>query len=207
MSRLLIRYLVYSVSLLLPLGVAGRSVSDPETLTIFVKGDSPALEPARAEVARLMEPAGYTVDWKNLKDRKAGEDYANLVVVELRGTCMAPMGATERANPKVRALASTSIVDGRVLPFSIVECDSLRAVMSRTQVGIGLFGRAMGRVIAHELYHMLTEKTAHADSGVSKSCFSISDLLSDHFEFDHRTLAHLQPQPQKATGLVARPSF
>ena len=57
--------------------------------------------------------------------------------------------------------AFTHVSDGNVLPFSEVECDkiasSIRPEMSKSQWHDrdSVLGRAMGRVLAHELYHML----------------------------------------------------
>lgn len=191
MSKLLLRFLVYSVCACFPSIAVAGSVS--EVLTIFVKGSSPSLTPARAEVARLMAPAGFQVEWKDISERRPGLDFARLVIVELRGNCAAPVNLAVPSSVDTRSLASTAIVDGKVLPFSTVQCDSLRKLMSRTQAGPGLFGRAMGRVIAHEIYHMLAETRNHASEGVSKSCFSVNDLLAEDFSFDSATLAYLRP--------------
>lgn len=190
MSTLLVRFLVYSACLALPICAA-------DTLTVFVKGTSEALGPMRAEVARLMEPTGLNIEWKDLSDRKAGEDFARLVNVELRGQCIATLGTS--VNGDVRSLASTAVVDGRVLPFSAIECDRLRKVLSPTlmsakrELWVDILGRAMGRVFAHELFHMLAQTKTHHSAGVSKSCFSVADLISDRFSFDALTVAQLRP--------------
>ena len=47
-----------------------------------------------------------------------------------------------------------------------------------------LFGRALGRILSHELYHVLAQTSHHASCGVAKSAFSVADLLADEFEFE-----------------------
>lgn len=194
MSKLLLRCLV-TTALALPCLAA-------DTLTVFVKGSSPALAVARAEVARLMEPAGFLVDWRDMSDRRAGEDFHRLVVVELKGNCSLAGWGTGWAHGDIRALASTSVVDGKVLPFSVVQCDVLRKVMASSQPAVKTFGRAMGRVIAHELYHMLAQTKIHSTMGVSKSCFSAADLTAEQFDFDGLTLAQIR-QPEEIAAPLA----
>ena len=44
----------------------------------------------------------------------------------------------------------------------------------------------MGRLLAHELYHMLANKRGHAESGVGKASFSASDVLGERFTLSVR---------------------
>ena len=76
------------------------------------------------------------------------------------------------------------MVDGRVLPFSEVRCDAVKQALSylrpeadsvERQKALGL---AMGRVVAHELYHVLANATAHAAIGMAKAVESLDDLVS-----------------------------
>ena len=194
MSKLPLRFLFFAAFALPCLAV--------DTLTIFVRGSSPALDSARQEVDRLMEPAGFSVNWKSMADRRAGDDFSRLVVVELKGNCTITGAIPNGLSTDIRSLASTSIVDGKVLPFSSVQCDSLRKMLSSSQPGMKNFGKAMGRVIAHEVFHMLAQTRAHATAGVSKSCFSIADLLTDHFTFDGIALAQIR-KPEEAAATVA----
>jgi hypothetical protein len=54
-----------------------------------------------------------------------------------------------------------------------------------------LYGRAMGRLLAHELYHVIVKTRAHDSAGVAKPCFSVEDLLGNGLEFEAVTLARL----------------
>ena len=61
-----------------------------------------------------------------------------------------------------------------------------------------LYGRAMARVIAHELYHVVTGSRDHAREGVAKPKFTVPDLLNEVFEFDHMALAKLRQRAVEA---------
>jgi hypothetical protein len=65
------------------------------------------------------------------------------------------------------------------------------------------YGRALARVIAHELYHVLMRTTDHSRNGVSRSCFSTADLVSERFTFEDTVLAQLRPRTQSSPVAVA----
>src|ERR1017187_298995 len=50
----------------------------------------------------------------------------------------------------------------------------------------GALGRALGRVLAHELYHIFADTTQHPPAGVAKPAYSAEDLLSADFSFARR---------------------
>jgi hypothetical protein len=52
--------------------------------------------------------------------------------------------------------------------------------------------RALGRVIAHEIYHILAQTTEHDESGVAKAAFSLEDLMVDGFAFNPAGLQRLK---------------
>ncbi len=55
-----------------------------------------------------------------------------------------------------------------------------------------LYGRAMGRLLAHELYHMLANQREHVGSGVGKPSFSAQDVLGESFAFEESALARFR---------------
>jgi hypothetical protein len=141
-----------------------------------------------------LQSAGYQVLWKSLGN---SSDSASVVaVVELRGACRVPE-ANVSVKPVQRgaSLASTAVEGDQVLPFSWINCETLTELLApelaRAAPGERdfLYGRAMGRLLAHELYHLLANTREHADAGVGKSSFSAKDLLGEHFTFDGSTLA------------------
>ncbi|HEX3992985.1 MAG TPA: hypothetical protein VHX39_17575, partial [Acetobacteraceae bacterium] len=71
--------------------------------------------------------------------------------------------------------ARTWMADGDVLPFGEVDCarvvNSVRDAMSGGDLpnwADQLLGRALGRVVAHELVHMLTRSVRHGRDGVTR---------------------------------------
>ncbi len=185
--------------------VFGCASADAESdLVVYLKADAnqPAAPIAqmKRELATLMQSAGYRVQW-------GGESNSSfLVVVQLNGTCALPAGYAGPATtpPPPSALASTTVTDGRVLPFSVVNCAAVtRSLASLLSGDAGAqrdfyYGRALARVIAHELYHILAGTTAHTRTGVSRSCFSTADLVSERFEFEGAVLAEMRRKPQTA---------
>lgn len=142
-----------------------------------------------AELQRLLTPAGIGVAWKTLADRQIAEVFDLVAVVSFDGSC-SPAGPV----PPISAvsLADTSISDGRVLPFFHVDCTRLIQMLG-SQIEAAAFGRALARVMAHELYHIVGRTAEHQDTGVAKAVFSINDLKNPHFEFDAWSLERMRP--------------
>jgi hypothetical protein len=147
------------------------------------------------ELETLMQTAGYSVEWKVLGDSPSVTE-GSIALVELRGSCRAPeTNAYVKPVKNGASLASTAVEGGRVLPFSWINCETLTQMLAPVLAGRKsgqrdfLYGRAMGRVLAHELYHLLANTREHAGSGVGKSSFSARELLSEHFTFEDSTLA------------------
>jgi hypothetical protein len=151
--------------------------------------DNESLDVMRAEVQRLLAPAGLDIVWKTPGERKAGEDYELVAVASFDGSCSAPEAAPA---PSTVSLADTAISDGRILPFFHVDCPRILQLLG-AQVESPLLGRALGRVIAHELYHIVARTAEHHDNGVAKAVFSIRDLKNPQFEFDAWSLDQMRP--------------
>ena len=153
-----------------------------------------------------MRTAGYRVEWGG----ESNSDF--LVVVELNGNCSPACGIRRPRDARPNrpaALASTNVTDGRVLPFASVNCAaltrSLSTVLSQDAAAQRDFyyGRALARVIAHELYHILMRTTDHSRNGVSRSCFSTADLVSERFVFEDAVLAQLRPRMPSSPAVAA----
>ena len=205
MSHLLVVSIVASL-LSLPLSAG-------ESLVVFLgsTNESPGVRQyLQVELSRLLEPAGLPVNLKTPSEQRLGEDFSKLVVAKLHGNCVAePLAGTATSLFEPRSLASTAISDGAILPFATVECDNLRRALSPALLAAKksfreeMFGRAVGRVLAHEIYHMLVQTRQHRGEGISKSCFSLADLAAPNFAFDTVTLAQLKPTPKEIDNLEA----
>lgn len=186
---------------------AEMKMLEAPAIAIFVNFDKsppPALrEEMQREVASIMKPAGLRFDWHELNAPRGEESFADLVVVHFRGSCdmKSPLRFSEPVplnESPLAALASTHVSNGRVLPFSQVECDRLRSYISPQVKGGAteterdlLLGRAMGRVLAHELYHILASTQKHANGGIARSFHTREELVGRNFALDPKDAATL----------------
>jgi hypothetical protein len=141
------------------------------------------------EVDRLMAPAGLTVVWKSTTAPRSGENFELLAVASFDGSCATSANVPAPANV---SLADTSVSEGHVLPFFHVDCSRLSQMLG-PHAGSAMIGRALGRVIAHELYHIIAQTKDHHDTGVAKAAFSFKDLTNPRFEFDAWSLDRMRP--------------
>jgi len=177
-----------------------ESVNPPHRrLVVYLKTAAsqpkPPTDEMKREVDALMEGAGYSVSWRSPGDFGQDEGDAAVIVSEFQGVCEVPRPGIILAPPGAGAiLASTAISDGEVLPFISVDCAIVARLLAPALPDDAaarrtfLYGRALARVMAHELFHALTGTREHADSGVAKHSFRASDVLAEHFEFELATL-------------------
>lgn len=161
-----------------------------QPLTLVVESESPiapqALKSMQKELANILARASVKVDWVMRSDFKLGSEAEDLVLVKFKGSCrmeMTPALLDERG-----PLAFTHTTDGEVLPFSVVLCDKVRVAAQSAMWGGDyargneLFGRALARVLAHELYHILGKEEGHGKDGVARRALSGQQLISDRLE-------------------------
>ena len=155
----------------------------------------PMLTEMKSELASLMEPAGYQIHWSGAH-ALVTPFHGDLVVIEVRGSCDLPSSSISRT--RVVQLGSSAVADGKVLPFSWADCTALAQILEpflthqRKEKREFLFGRAMARVVAHELYHVLGRTLAHTTSGLTKARFEPRDLLAERAGFGNVSMARLQ---------------
>jgi hypothetical protein len=190
---------------------ASKEAADSE-LVVFLSADSGqspyVLVYMKHELGQLMQTAGYEVVWRDAEAARPAQTSGPLIVARLQGICSVPAGdlAELTAEERPASLASTSVMDGRVLPFSTVNCGNLTHALAPMLSGEPgarrdfLYGRALARVLAHEFYHILAGSTSHALDGVAKSCFTPADLLTEPFGFEQATLAKLQKHTASAAS-------
>ena len=198
------------LSLLLATPCATSQTQDnlPPAITVYTQFDHPAaaapLDEMTREMESIMNPLGLGFTWRSLDSVHGNEVSAELVVVTFRGKCQMQDEVTAGHPGENGALGWTHMSDGIVLPFSEVDCDKIRhfiAVEIRgrdTTAREIAYGRAMGRVLSHELYHVFTNTTRHASWGVAKSCYSSRDLVSDKFQFQEKDTNALRSGKLKA---------
>jgi hypothetical protein len=62
----------------------------------------------------------------------------------------------------------------------------------------GAFGRAVGRVLAHEIYHIFANTVRHGSAGVGKAAYTVRELLCDCFQFEERESQALRTSKARA---------
>ena len=142
------------------------------------------------ELSGIMAPMGLRFEWRSMKDANGSNVAAELAVVTFKGHCDSARVSPRRAESG--PLGWTHISEGAILPFADVDCDGIRSFLQSGLLGIRpadreeWFGRALGRVIAHELYHILANTQHHGSEGVGKAAYSVQNLLSDDFQFGEK---------------------
>jgi hypothetical protein len=166
--------------------------SAPITLYTNFQQQTPSavFQALQEEVETIMAPIGLHFEWRSLSGVGGHEVSAELAVVTFQGRCE-PSDAAVRARFS-GALGWTHVSDGEILPFTDIACDRIREFVQRSLMMINpedrqeVYGRALGRVLAHELYHIFANTAHHASSGVAKECYSVQDLINEEFHFEQK---------------------
>jgi hypothetical protein len=163
-----------------------------QPITLVVQSENPidpkAFEEMQREMNRLLGTTERRVEFMDRQKIQPGVDVADLTVVRFRGNCrmaIEPVYLDERG-----PLAFAHTTDGDVLPFAEVLCDRVRkAALSAMHGGDfargqQLMGRAMARVLAHELWHVRTNSTGHTKSGVTRHALNGRQLIGERLDFE-----------------------
>ena len=174
--------------LLLAIPAASAMAGSPSarlTVVVLPEGrySKSAVREMGREAAHILKPSGLSLRWHVGAPSRSVNGI--LVVVRLVGDCDMD-GSPAYLVPGPLAWAHEA--DGAILPFGGLACDNLRgaveaARLQQTEVrGNALLGRAMGRVLAHELYHIVADKADHGRSGVTQSALTPRELTSGQLE-------------------------
>jgi hypothetical protein len=171
--------------------LAAASPVFAEGITIVLDFQGPRSEQSVTEMKRefavIMKDAPVRFDFQSRA--QALETWSqDLVVVRFKGNCVfepAPYLIDERG-----PLAFTYTTEGVVQPFSEVACDRVTKAMRSAMAGGDfseadvLLGRALGRVLAHEVVHILSKSGRHGTSGVAKTALSGSQLIAPELRLE-----------------------
>jgi len=148
------------------------------------------IQSLKAEVDSIMAPMGLSFLWLNLSASDGKQVSVELAVIDFKGRCDVAGLAAHDSNPG--ALGWTHMSDGTILPFADVDCSAVRSFVQRELLAARpedreqIFGRALGRVLAHELYHIFANTTRHGSEGVARESYSVQDLLAADFQFQEK---------------------
>jgi hypothetical protein len=133
-----------------------------------------------------MSPAGLDLGYQIGSELGPGAEPTDIIVVKFKGKCrrdgLSPL--LDERGP----FAFTHVTNGEILPFAEVACDrvqsSIRARLAGN-VSDQVLGRALARVVAHEVYHILAKTPHHGDEGVARKGLSSGDLIAENLPFSH----------------------
>lgn len=153
-------------------------------------------EALRDELDQIMGPIGIHFTWRSLSGVRGNEVSVELAVVTFKGRC--DIAGLNGRSIQPGALGWTHVSDGNILPFSDVDCDRIRGFIQGGLLTLPrdereeVYGRAIGRVLAHELYHIFANTQKHGSCGVAKESYTVQDLMSEDFVFEGRETRALQ---------------
>lgn len=182
---------VFAYFAALTLIAAGSSQAAVTPTTVLLQFEQPhaekTLQEVRSELSSIMKDAGLTFELRLFSELSPWTEFGDLMVVRLKGRCR--LDASSVPPQDKGPLAFTHTSDGKVLPFVEVACDRIRAAVRPVLWGEQLrhtdelMGRALARVIAHEIYHIVAGTRAHGGSGVARHALSGAQLVAEHLSF------------------------
>jgi hypothetical protein len=170
-------------------------------LTVVLDFRGPAasrsVDEMKREVEGILRDSGRTLEWRSWVEATETTS-EEMAVVRFRGDCAIRLGPRD-SSPE-GPLGFTYLSNATVLPFSEVACDRIGTLVRSAVGGLELpqaeivLGRAMGRVVAHELVHILSRSTEHAHDGVARSELSKSQLTEGRLALSAKDLVRITGQ-------------
>jgi hypothetical protein len=138
-------------------------------------------------------------------DLNAHPEFSNeILMTRIRGACQ--VDAMPSLHPhKADTLGRTLVTDGRILPYIELDCRQISGAVKQQLLGRPkaqrqrLLGRAMARVLAHEIYHVLAQTHRHGPHGVAAETMTGDDLVKDRLDFRFEEFEEMGLVPAMAT--------
>ena len=172
-----------------------------EGVTIVLEFDGPKSDQSIAEMKRefagIMKETALRFEFQSRTEASQTTTSDSVVLVKFKGKCRfepVPYLSDERG-----PLAFTLSTSGEIQPFSEVECDrvaqAVRPAMAGGDFARGdiLLGRALGRVLAHEVVHILAKTGAHGTTGVAKPALSGRQLIAPELRLEPDDVERIAP--------------
>jgi len=177
------------------------SASSEAPVTLIIDAATPlSSEVATAlhhEVEHIFRETGYSFQWVNRGEVKADDSFPDLVVIRLKSACGSEPLRAAAGSTRGSALGWAHVSEGEMLPFIEVDCARLGRMLrvanftESTLSQHQMMGKALGRVLAHELYHVLTGSSHHSPSGIAQAALSSAHLTRPTLTFTERELSLL----------------
>jgi hypothetical protein len=130
------------------------------------------------ELANIFEPLSIEPEWYRMEEAQGLTFPHRLIVVRFTGACAQPSETPVSHG----ALGHTHMTDGDILPFIEVNCDRVLGFIhhsaSKQLLAIDeeVSGVALGRVLAHEIYHVVAGTARHGKTGVTREALTPDEL-------------------------------
>lgn len=165
-----------------------------------------AVREMQREIDRLYRDVQVPVLWHDLSGYQSAGETPRIVFIHFVGNCRAVHMPPTHTVAGI-ALAGVNRVDGRMLPLIKVDCDRVAAYLWPSMTGPervsgdAVFGRALARVVAHELYHCLTGTAKHSRSALFRADISAKALLASELDFGADEVANLRRALARGTPM------
>jgi hypothetical protein len=179
--------------------VGGGRVAHVAPVTLYTQFQqdppAPVVQAIQSELEAIMAPTGLQFSWHTLAEA-GGQNAFQLAVIHFKGECDAEGLRAESGFPG--PLGWTHISNGEILPFIDVNCDGLRIFVQHDLIAVAaadrdtIFGRALARILAHELYHLLANTRVHTSGGIGKAAYNVHELLAPILQFGKKECASLR---------------
>lgn len=188
----------FTISFAQPAGAGGQAGLGLAIYTKFEKSPPPApvIRSMEAEVESIVSPVGVALAWVPLKGQSEYPTATDLMVVTFRGECDPGRGIVPVRTPGPLGWAYMS--GAEVIPFADVDCNRLRQLLWTDLDGTkplarqSLLGRALGAVVAHELYHVLARTKNHSSACLGKAVLSNRDLMDERCRFQAQEIHRIR---------------
>lgn len=159
------------------------SAADSVTIVLSAQPNASNLSIAVLEQELAAIPdLNLNLSWLRSEKLTTGIVLDRPVQVRLIGRCNLT-GFLEKGPRQPGPYAWAHVSDGRVLPFIDVDCDRIRAALFSTMWGEDfqhrdfLLGRALARIIAHELHHVVRSEVHHSEEGLAQPRLTAASLI------------------------------
>jgi hypothetical protein len=187
------------------------------SLTVVLDYELPHLRSSfdaiSSELQTIMRGAGLSLKVEDKAALGPNSQFGTLVIFKMSGHCDATPIPMEALSDERGPLAMAYTSDGEILPFGEVKCDRVRRSLQRS-LGQGMpsgrdrmaYGSALGKVMAHEIYHMLAHEPHHTKTGLTKEALSSHELLDRGVALPKNALAEIRQYVDRKERATAAPS-
>lgn len=183
--------------------IALTAAAGAPSLTVVLDYEQPHSQTSfnvmQSELSQLLKGAGFTIQLRDKASLPPNTQFDDLVMFKMAGRCDATPVPLEALSDERGPLAMAYSSDGQILPFGEIRCDRVRQSLQRS-IGRGTpsgrdrsaYGAALAKVMAHEIYHMLTHDPRHTQKGVTKEALSSHELLDREMSLPDKALSEIR---------------